>query len=255
MLDRGTVVAENPGSFWVNLLKAAESEPSSAKTVRGASGIIHDVIAVGVDESRRRLLIISSEHDARTAAMVQADIQAAMGRTQVLVARPIAVDFTPLARAIVASMGATSVTMKDFKARTEQFKSDTEHSAKWLAEHGADITKALDFARIIPLNSLAQWMLALQQFAYIDFDLSEDHSPIIDFRRIVDLDPLQYDNHYGLCPVPLYDFDPHEVELLNGQANSDDVRNILSRHSLLQYFFPSPDLLAVGLVPTCINTS
>src|SRR5262249_33668853 len=52
----------------------------------------------------------------------------------------------------------------------------------------------------------------------------------------------------GVCPVPLFEFNETEVELLSSGANLDDVRAALSRHQIAQYFFPAPDQTALGLI-------
>jgi len=94
--------------FWRNVLRAAEAEPKDATVIKGASGIEHSIVAVGLDESRRRLLVVSGEHDAHSAAMAQIDIQSALNNFQVLVARPIAVDLSVLAKGMVEMTGRTT---------------------------------------------------------------------------------------------------------------------------------------------------
>ena len=68
------------------ILRAAETKPAGASEIRGASGLAHPVIAVGTDDIRRRLIVISAEADGRTAALAQGDIQMAVGSMQVLFA-------------------------------------------------------------------------------------------------------------------------------------------------------------------------
>jgi len=235
--------------FWTNLLKAAEAEPREASSIRGASGIQHQVVALGFDEDRRRLLVISGEHDARTAAMAQVDIEAALENTQVLVARPIALDLTGIAKALVGLLGRDKVTQDDIAA----IPSNSDAIAGAIKERLDPALAPLRFISNIPLNVLAQWMNSIQQLAHLNFTLSEAEDPAkrqftIDLRRLADLDPVEHDSHFGICPVPLYSFAPEEVDLLNGDANVDDVRAVLRRHHLLQYFFPAADQLALGLV-------
>jgi len=81
------MATEEHKRFWDNVLKVAEADPRTEGSIRGASGIYHPAVALGVDESRKRLLIVSAEHDARTAAMAQIDIQSALDGVQVLVVR------------------------------------------------------------------------------------------------------------------------------------------------------------------------
>ena len=229
-------------SFWFNVLKAVEADPKAATSIRGASGIVHTVVAIGVDEGRRRLLVISGEHDARTAAMTQIDIQAALEHTQVLVARPLALDCTVLAKGIVQVTGRDTFAPGEMFAKPETLKPVLEKAFA-----------PLNYISHIPLNVLAQFMNSLQQLAYINYNTTKDAGLKktvvgIDLRRLAALDPLEGDNHFGVCPVPLYTFTAEEVSLLNGDPNLDDVRELLSGHNILQYFFPAADQLALGLV-------
>jgi hypothetical protein len=96
-------------------------------------------------------------------------------------------------------------------------------------------------------------MNSVQQLACCNFSLEDTEDPTkkrfkIDLRRLADLDPVEHDSHFGICPVPLYSLTPAEVDLLNGNANLDDVREVLRRRHVLQYFFPPADQLAVGLI-------
>lgn len=234
-------------SFWQNVLRATEAEPKNESVIRGASGIHHSVVALGVDESRRRLLIVSGEHDARTAAMAQIDIQASLDKFQVLVARPVAFDLPAVAKTIAALSGRTRFLLEDiskFDAKSGTFRTIIQ-------EHFGEVLAPLDFLGRIPFNTLAQWMQVIQQLALIQFSMSDsqDKGTIsIDLGALASLEALERDNHFGICPVPLYEFMPDEIEKLNSGTNLDSVREILRNHGLLQYFFPSPDQVALGLI-------
>jgi hypothetical protein len=248
------VVLEKP--FWYNIFRAVEAEPKPVTSIRGASGIVHDVVAAGVDESRRRLLVVSGEHDARTAAMAQIDIQAALEHTQVLVARPIALDFTLIAKSIVQFTGQTSFNLN---ALSTQIKPGGGLPSPLDAVLEQSLAP-LKYLPRIPLNVLAQFMHSLQQLAYLNFNMTEPgdgaaSEMIIDLQRLTALDPLEGDNHFGVCPVPLYTFSTDEVERLSGDPNLDEVRELLRRHDILQYFFPAADQLALGFVDRGSDTT
>jgi hypothetical protein len=192
--------------FWNNVLKAAEANPRTESSIRGASGIYHPAVALGIDESRKRLLIISAEHDARTAAMAQIDIQAALDGIQVLVARPIAVDLSVVARSISESLGRSVFTTEDLGALSV----NNEALSETIRKHFDPALAPLAFLGQIPLNVLSQWMSSLQQLGLIAFGQSIDEKApqnnkiTIDIDKLAKLNPLDRDNHFGVCPVPLY---------------------------------------------------
>jgi hypothetical protein len=234
--------------FWHNILKAAEAEPRSAVSIRGASGIQHLVVAVGVDEHRRRLVVISGEHDARTSAMAQVDIQTALQDLQVVVARPVALDFSGFAKVLATILGRDTFSTEELKGLGQ----DSETLSDRVKGAIEPTLEPLEKVSKIPMNVLAQWMYSLQQLAYINFTL-EGEGPghgkaAISLRRLAELDPVERDSYYGVCAVPLYNLKAEDVEVLNGNPNLDDVREMLKRYDLLQYFFPAPDQLALGLV-------
>jgi len=86
-------IAEQKQQFWGSFLRATESTPNDVSEVRGASGITHPVAAVGVDDARRRIVVISREAHAKAAALAQVDIQAANPDYRVVLARPVHLTF------------------------------------------------------------------------------------------------------------------------------------------------------------------
>lgn len=143
-------------TFWENFLRAAEVQPQQVRIIQGISGIEHAVLAAGVDPPRRRLIVVSAEPDARTAALMQADLQSAFRGVQVMLARGL------------VGVGGT--------------------------------------------------------------------------------DASEQDRRMGLCAVPFDDFTPDEFELFNAREDVEEVKAVLRRHDVLQYFFPPPDQLALGLI-------
>jgi hypothetical protein len=101
-------------AFWDGVIRAAGAEPREARLIRGISGLEHPVAGVGVDEDGRRLVVISTAPEARSAAMAQADIQATMQNVQVVVARPVVVDMAAFAKELGAALGRPEIGSEDF---------------------------------------------------------------------------------------------------------------------------------------------
>ena len=73
---------------WSSFAKAIGAELREGDSITGASGLVHPLQALCVDDRTKRLVLFSSEPDPRIAALVQGDIQATMPDVNVLVARP-----------------------------------------------------------------------------------------------------------------------------------------------------------------------
>ena len=111
--------ADQKSEFWHNFIRAAEAEPRVATSIQGLSGFSHPVAAVGVDERRRRVIMISGESDARSAALAQGDIQAAMPSVKVVMARPLAINLGQLAKVISEVLDKTKIGTQELKWMTE----------------------------------------------------------------------------------------------------------------------------------------
>jgi len=107
-------------AFWRNLLIAAETDVRDASTIRGGSGIDHPVVAVGVDDTRKRVVVISGDADARSAALAQSDIQAALGSVQVVVARPIVMNLADAAKALTTVAGGPNFDISKLQLLTDK---------------------------------------------------------------------------------------------------------------------------------------
>jgi hypothetical protein len=56
------------------------------------------------------------------------------------------------------------------------------------------------------------------------------------------------DSQLGLCAIRIDEFNSTELDSLQKDDNLRAIRDILRNHHLLQYFFPAPDHLALGLI-------
>jgi len=249
---------EQKAEFWRTLLLAVEVEPRSATAIRGASGFSHPVVSVGVDEARRRVVIISGEPDARSAALAHGDIQAAMPSLKVMMARPIAVNLGAAARIFSEMVGRVSFGQKDL----EWFKET--RSKEYLEEIGLQIKArlvrdglAIEPWSIASLNSLAVWKEIVQQLSLVELEFTSQENatpegtpqtplPTLRFTKLVGLDPAEADRGLGVCAVPLYGFSSNDVDIFHSGRDIEAARNVLRQRAILQYFFPSADQLALG---------
>jgi hypothetical protein len=253
---------EQKAEFWRTLLLAVEVEPRSATSIRGASGFSHPIVSVGIDEARRRVVIISGESDARSAALAHGDIQAAMPSLKVMMARPIAVNLGAAAQTLSELLGRVSLGQQDLEWLSKNMKPENhEEIGKQiglrLAKHGWAMIEPWSIAS---LNPLAVWKEIVQQLSFVELEIvtkqeneaqggatPQKQLPTIRFPKLVGLDPAEVDRILGVCSVPLYGFSSGDVGIFHSGRDIEAARGVLRRHGILQYFFPSADQLALGL--------
>jgi hypothetical protein len=171
---------EEAAAFWKGIIRAAQAEPLETSDIQGASGFRHKVEAVGLDKGRHRLIIVSSENNARAAAFAQADLQSVFKSVQVIAVR----------RLIPKNY--------QFEDREDKECSSTLQGK------------------------------GLGESAMVDLSLEELKS--------------------GLCVISVEEFLPDEIKAISGAADLEEIQGILRRCNILQYFFPAPDYLALGLI-------
>ncbi len=242
--------------FWNSLLRAVEVEPRAARLIRGASGFEHPVVSVGVDENRRRVVIISGEGDARSAALAHGDIQAAMPTVNVLMARPVAINLAMAAEAVSALIGRVSIGPQEWQWVSEsqaELQAKTKEFTEALSEKLGALLQPIQVAS---LNWVALWKEIVQQLALIEIESdqassgeaseAESKTPTLHLRKLIALDPAAVDRSLGVCSVPLYDLTQADIEPFR-LGDVAAVRDVLRRQQILQYFFPAADHLALGL--------
>ena len=117
-------IADPEPLFWKNLIKGLEAEPLDPAPIKGISGVDHQVLGFGVDKARNRLILVLPEPHARSAAMAQVDIQAALGaKIHVVVARPVHINLTAAALELVSLAGGKDITSKKFTELPDESKS------------------------------------------------------------------------------------------------------------------------------------
>jgi hypothetical protein len=96
-------------------------------------------------------------------------------------------------------------------------------------------------------------MQMVQQLAMIEIETADDPASgrtvgTIRLEKLVGLDPTELDRHLGVCPIPLYELEQTDADVIREGKDLDGIRDILRCRQILQFFFPSPDHLALGLV-------
>jgi hypothetical protein len=250
---------EEKSEFWRTLLRAVEVEPRPSVSIRGASGFSHPVVSVGVDEERKRVVIISGESDARSAALAHGDIQAAMPSLKVMMARPVAVNLGEAARILSGMLGRVS-----FGHREIQWLADNQDKVKLTVERVAGpLAMRLKNVMIEPfstasLNLIAVWKEIIQQLSLVEIETvppeenatqetkPQTSMPTFHFTKLIALDPAEADRRLGVCSIPLYGLETTEVEIFHSGRDVEAARDVLRRQGILQYFFPSADHLTLG---------
>jgi hypothetical protein len=212
-------------SPWEGVLRSLGTTPHAARSLQGITGYSHAFAGIGVDPTRRRLILIAAESDPRILAMAQADIQAVDSSYHVIAVRPVVID----------------------------------SDAVW--REPADPTQWLLWERLAPLVTsgtadadllsgdalLGSLMRPLfEKLSKIDSGSITPDSPDVPVQQ----DPFERDRRLGICPIPLYQLTESELETILSGMDVEAIRHVLRRLDVLQYFFPPPDQLALGLVDT-----
>jgi len=231
------------GHFWGNILRAAETTPHQLEIVRGASGINHPVIGIGIDAQRKRLIVLTKEVNARAASLVQADIQLANPEMKVIVVRPVPVS-------IPSAYNAALRSGEDFKCVGDNVQEMWKHA---VSVSPLDLVSAWEDAEH-PRVAVTMVTALLESDS---FDIQTDSKPqkirtpsksMKFLERIALQNPTQGDRDLGICPMPLYEFPVKDLSRLRDTEDVEHAKKVLIEQNSLQFFFPAPDMVALGLV-------
>lgn len=239
--------------FWRSFLLAIETEPREAREIRGASGFVHQALAIGVDEKRARTVIVSGDPDARTASLAQADIQAAVPSMKIVMARPVGINLQAIALSLMHRIGAARMSL----SLLDEFKGDEgkQKGEEFFKDvFGNHVEAASRPFKYVELNTVSFWKELIQQVSFLDvegFGVGDSATsgvkanPTLILERLLTFDPVAIDRIGGVCAVPLYDLGEPDFEMFARSA-TDEVREILRRHHVFQYFFPPADQIALA---------
>lgn len=239
--------------FWNTFLTSLETVPREAQDIRGASGFVHPILAVGVDEARRRTVIVSGDADARTAALAQADIQAAIPSIKIVMARPVAINLQPIAMVLMEKLGGVRIPFSRFELLSSKEKGE-QYAKELLNDVGEIVARPYLY---VQLNTLSLWKEVIQQLSLLQFEgfsgKQEDQPPdlkampMMILEQLLRYDPVAVDRSGGVCAVPLHLLDQADFEAI-ARGDADYARACLVRHGVFQYFFPPADQIALAAV-------
>lgn len=239
--------------FWEIFLNAVNCEFREAKEIQGASGIKHKVLCIGVDNEKKRIVIVQDEQDARILAMTQADIQAKIKGFNVLMVRPVPMNIATAVSAFGLLFGTFKLTQNDFKSLSNE-KNDTESIVQENKNKIEDllntISPQIEIIQKTKLNIVPIIKELVQQLSHVTFlaNSEDDGNFSMDFEKLLGFNPLAYDTTLGICPIPLYDFSVNEAEIFLNGNDIEGVKGILKEHSIYQFFYPPADALALGFI-------
>ncbi|AVA20647.1 MULTISPECIES: hypothetical protein [unclassified Rhizobium] len=255
--------------FWRAFAEALDFEVASKARLDGRSGLEHEFFTVGIDENRKRLLLISKEMDPKLAALVHSDMALANPEYNVLTARPVTLDTYHIASVVSGLIGGTELDLTAFQTAAESFtnalKANPLPQGNDVGSTLTNAQKILDLAGvssfIMPvlrgsiisgLGVSEQLVLFIRQMAAIDlnrvFVKNESNNQTISFAPMLEVDSQAADRGRGLCPVPLFELDQRDWDLFSTNIRKDDIKERLGSLGLSQYFFPPLDHAALGLI-------
>ena len=209
------------------------------------------LLAAGVADEKQRIVLVSADTDARSAALAQADIQAALGRVRVLMARAVLLDLGRVAEVVTGATGLSYVSgelVSDFpedeQRRQELVQPYIEQLRpvieQWI--RNAQGVKGFNFG-----YGLAQAIEQLKSLRLVT-EGDDEGPPRLDLSGLLNQRAIRDDQEVGICPIPLHDFSGDEMEIVNSGRDAAAISEILRERQVLQYFYPAADQLALGLI-------
>lgn len=103
------------------------------------------------------------------------------------------------------------------------------------------------------LPLVGQIMSVTQQLALLDWEgimgmLARDQpNGFISMDALLGMDTLANDRRHGVCPIPFYELETADWDVLRS-ADARDAKDLLLRLGVYEYFFPASDELRLGLI-------
>lgn len=237
---------------WPAFCRALGTEFRSANEIHGQSGLIHPIAGLGIDEKDNRMIVISADHNPRVAAMMRMDVQASLPDMRVLVARPLTLDIPFMLRRSFYDESGLSISrifqFVESLSKDSKKQIDQDQIAGGLSNYFGHVVKSDVPVRTLLHNVIDQIWTAPWPSFELDGKVSPLDLAVRTLNALSQLDNLQLDRENGLCPVPTYEFTEQDWEMLLSNSNLDEIQERLRGLEIFQYFFPSRDKLALGLI-------
>lgn len=181
------------------------------------------------------------------------DVQASFPDFKVLVARPLAVDLPVLARRSFCNAdGSLSVAKIISLIRSFNTKELEKLDPNKVSDTFGRFMERVGWSDL-PIRTHAQSLIdQISSSGWPTIEIDGTVSPLdIAFNVINNfskVDNMLADRESGICPIPTYEFTEGDWELFLSGAKGDDVAQRLRELDIYQYFFPSKDTFALGLV-------
>ncbi len=241
-----------PRAIWGSFCQAVGAELREKTTIAGATGLEHRVQGIGVDEAGKRLVVISAEANARVAALMQVDVQATNPDFKVVVARPVIFDIGVLARRLFTNtppkVPIAQVVEWSNRAKTMSQEERIGFYGKYFSEVIDPVVRGYKNAKLPTITQVLDLVSQGSQldWAAIRARINSD-GEYVDFSSIYNIDNTIIDRQHGVCAVPLFEFSESDWELFQAGSDIDEIRGRLKQLDVYQYFYPSPDQVALAV--------
>ena len=252
----------NARAIWSSFAQALDCELRDDTVIRGSSGIDHAVQAIAVDDRRKRVIIVSAEPNPRMAAMMQVDVQATMPNARVLVARPVTVDLPDLLRRVVGSLGLGEIDIARARGWIGSLQGDQAQADRVMAD--SELVNSVTGGLIAPgraglpaMPQILSFMMQAEALPWSDIlaIFKETASTgTLDLSALLATDSMEADLAAGVCPLPLFELDADDMDLLESGRDIAALQERLRALGIYQYFFPARDQVALGLIDKGLRT-
>jgi hypothetical protein len=241
-------------SFWRPMMLGLGTTPTGATKLKGATGIEHRVLEVGMDDKRKRLIVLNDASEPMVAAFIQSDLQRAYPEQRVIVARTQLVNLNSSLREAGKKNGMSSLTVSQIVRMIERKQLTKESTEAILGELMKNVLGDPKVKNHSPAAFALQLISQMTKFRWSDIgdDLRESHATI---DSLLPVDDADVESQLGICTMPIYQVTADQVENVKASSALDPARELLLQMGVWGYFFPDSSDLTLGLIDHGIDTA